>query len=30
MRRDPTEFRKRFAKWRAGEKPYENGRISDE
>lgn len=25
MRRDPTEFRERFAAWKAGEKVYENG-----
>lgn len=25
MRKDPTEFRERFAKWKAGEKVYENG-----
>lgn len=25
MRRDPTEFRERFARWKAGEKVYENG-----
>ena len=25
MRKDPTEFRKRFVKWKAGEKVYENG-----
>lgn len=25
MRRDPTEFRERFAKWKTGEKVYENG-----
>lgn len=30
MYKDPTEFRERFAKWKAGEKPYKNGRISDE
>lgn len=25
MRKDPTEFRERFAKWKAGEKVYDNG-----
>jgi hypothetical protein len=25
MRKDPTEFRKRFAKWKAGAKPYQYG-----
>lgn len=25
MRKDPTEFRERFAKWKAGEKVYESG-----
>ncbi len=25
MRKDPTEFRERFAKWKAGEKVYEKG-----
>jgi len=25
MRKDPTEFRERFAKWKAGEKVYEAG-----
>jgi hypothetical protein len=25
MRKDPTEFRQRFAAWKNGEKPYENG-----
>lgn len=25
MRKDPTEFRERFAKWKAGEQVYENG-----
>ena len=25
MRKDPTEFRERFAAWKAGEKVYENG-----
>ena len=25
MRKDPTEFRKRFAAWKDGKKPYENG-----
>jgi hypothetical protein len=25
MRRDPTEFRERFAAWKAGKKVYENG-----
>lgn len=25
MRKDPTEFRERFAKWKAGEKVYQNG-----
>lgn len=25
MRRDPTEFRKRFAAWKDGKKPYQNG-----
>ena len=25
MRKDPTEFRKRFAAWKSGEQPYENG-----
>lgn len=25
MKKDPTEFRDRFARWRAGEKVYENG-----
>lgn len=27
MRRDPTEFRERFAKWKQGEQVYENGRA---
>jgi hypothetical protein len=30
MYKDPTEFRQRFAAWKNGKKPYENGRISDE
>lgn len=30
MRKDPTEFRKRFAKWKEGGKPYKDGKISDE
>ena len=25
MKKDPTEFRQRFAQWKNGEKPYENG-----
>lgn len=25
MRKDPTEFRKRFAAWKAGQKPYKGG-----
>lgn len=25
MKKDPTEFRDRFARWKAGEKVYENG-----
>ena len=25
MMKDPTEFRERFARWKAGEKVYENG-----
>ena len=30
MHKDPTEFRKRFAKWKEGGKPYKDGKISDE
>lgn len=30
MRKDPTEFRKRFQRWKAGEKVYEAGKISDQ
>jgi hypothetical protein len=30
MHKDPTEFRERFAKWKAGEKVYEAGKISDQ
>ena len=30
MRKDPTEFRKRFAAWKNGKQPYKGGRISDE
>ena len=30
MRRDPTEFRKRFAAWKNGKKPYHAGKISDQ
>lgn len=26
MRKDPTEFRKRFVAWKNGKKPYQNGR----
>jgi len=29
MKKDPTEFRDRFARWKAGEKVYEAGKISD-
>lgn len=25
MRKDPTEFRKRFAAWKNGKRPYEAG-----
>lgn len=28
MRKDPTEFRKRFAAWKNGEQPYKGGRPS--
>lgn len=27
MRKDPTEFRKRFAAWKNGEQPYKDGKV---
>jgi len=29
MRKDPTEFRKRFAAYKAGKMPYKDGKIVD-